>query len=275
MKQFIFSNFYLIVCLFILKNSAKGANDYSCLNNLNIKHNTNKPVFSQVDSSILDSTAYQKKFGLGLIGGTTGLGLDLFYKFSKHFAVRGGFNYFAFKLNNYKFSITSTATDGTKSLQTVLTNVDYDMNHGFALFEYNIGSKGWFRFVTGVALYTTKSAMASAKLITTYKFNDIQISGDDLGSGGGELYLKNKLSPYIGIGLGKLAPRKRVNISADIGTYYSGDYDIRNVVINPGLLLEGNKDNAPILARNLNADWRNKLYPVFNLRLGIRLSKIN
>jgi len=273
MKQFLFPFFYLVVPLLFL-NSAKGANIFKTFGELS-KFPEREIYFFKTDSSILDTTAYKKKWGIGLSGGSIGAGIDFFYKFNKHFALRGGFNYFAFKLNNYKFSITSTATDGTKSLQTVQTNLDFDMNHGFALFEYNIGSKGWFRFVTGVAFYPTKSAIASAKLITSVKFNDVTISGDDLGSGGGELYLKNKLSPYFGIGLGRLAPRKRVNISADIGTYYSGDYDIRNVVINPGLLLEGNKDNAPILARNLNADWRNKLYPVINLRLAIRLNKLN
>lgn len=227
---------------------------------------------TKLDSSKSTLIPFTKQYGVGLNGGTPGAGLDFYYKFHRHFGVRVGFNYLAYKLNDQQFSITNTATDGTKSIQKVQANLDFNMNNIAALVEYSVGQKGRVRFVTGIAYYPKKSAVADAKLISNAKFNDVEISGDDLGSGGGTLTFTSKISPYLGMSVGRLAPRKRVNFSADFGAYYLGNYDITNVVINPGLLLEGNKDNAPILARNLNADWRNKIFPVFNLRLGIRLN---
>lgn len=226
-----------------------------------------------VDSTAAQSAVFKSLYGLGLNGGTSGAGLDFYYQFHPHFAARVGFSYLAYKFNNRQFSITTTAADGTKSVQTVQANLDFNMNNVSALLEYSVGKKGRLRFVTGVAYYLKKSAIADAKLITNVKLNDVEISGEDLGSGGGTLTFTSKISPYLGMSVGRLAPRKRVNVSADLGAYYLGNYDITNVVINPGLLLDGNRDNAPILARNLNADWRNKIFPVFNLRLGIRLNK--
>lgn len=228
---------------------------------------------TKLDSSKSTLIPFTKQYGIGLNGGTPGGGIDFYYKFHRHFAIRAGFNYLAYKFSDQQFSLTTTASDGTKSVQTVQANLDFNMNNVSALLEYSVGQKGRLRFVTGVAYYLKKSAIADAKLITNAKLNDVEISGEDLGSGGGTLTFTSKISPYLGMSVGRLAPRKRVNVSADFGAYYLGNYDITNVVINPGLLLEGNKDNAPILVRNLNADWRNKIFPVFNLRLGIRLNK--
>jgi hypothetical protein len=68
-----------------------------------------------------------------------------------------------------------------------------------------------------------------------------------------------------------LHPRKRLNLSVDMGAYYKGNYKFGIDVSDDGLIQPQNEENAAILDRNFNAQFLNKIWPILNLRLAYRL----
>ena len=108
------------------------------------------------------------------------------------------------------------------------------------------------------------------EILSVIKFNDVTLNSDDIGSGNIQVGFSQKVSPYIGMGFGRTFPRKRMNVSFDLGTQYKGDYTVK-INMKPGLLLKQNEENAVALARNFNEKWYGHFFPVVNFRLAYRI----
>jgi hypothetical protein len=207
--------------------------------------------------------------GLNL-GITNGIGVDFAYRFAKHWAGRLAYNYADYTKNDYPFSYTSTNTDGTKTTQNFAFDAAVKLSNIALNFEYLPGAKGKFKLLGGFSYFPTNTFTAAGELTSTIKFNDVILNPEDLGSGNVVIGFKQKISPFIGMGFGRTFPRKRMNLSFDLGTYYKGDYKV-NINVNQGVILKQNEENAAIIERNLNAKWNQKLFPVLNFRLAYRL----
>ena len=213
----------------------------------------------------------KKDISIGLnLGVTNGVGVDVAYHFSKHWAGRLAFNYAHYAKNDYTYDIASTNSDGTKNNQKLSFDGAINFSNIALNFEFMPTKKGRFKLIGGVAYFPTNTLTVSGELASSIKFNDVLLNPEDLGSGDVTIGYSQKISPYIGMGFGRTFPRKRLNVSFDFGSYYKGDYKV-NIEVQPGAILEENESNAAILERNLNQNWYQKLMPVMNLRLAYRI----
>jgi hypothetical protein len=224
---------------------------------------------SQTTAAATEPTAapFQKSKAIGLnVGLLNAPGVEFAYKFAPHWAARISYGYMSYGVNNFSYTTTST-TAGTPT--SLLINAKANFDNINLAGEYSVGKKGRLRLIGGVAFFPKKTIEAGGSLTSSFKFNDVTITPEDIGSGTVTLGYSTKISPYLGIGIGRLIPRKRLNISFDMGAYYSGNYKV-NIDVKPGVILESNEDNAPIIERNLN-DALYKVIPSFNFRIAYKL----
>lgn len=204
------------------------------------------------------------------VGVSNGLGLDVAYRFAKHWAGRMAFNYAKYTKEGYTYDIVSTNPDGTKNLQKLSFDAGVKLSNLALNAEFTPGSKGRFKLIGGLSFFPTNTITAGGELASTIKFNDVVLNPEDLGNGFVTIGFKQKVAPFLGMGFGRTFPRKRINVSFDMGAYYKGDYTV-DIKVNPGAILKENEENGAILARNFNENWYQKVWPVMNLRLAYRL----
>jgi hypothetical protein len=213
-----------------------------------------------------------KHLTLGISAGVTNVpGVDLAYKFRPHWTVRLGFGYLDYVKNNFITGVNTKDASGVDVSKSITANIAAHFSNISGLVEYGVGQKGRFRLIAGAAFFPQKTFTASGELLSNVQLNAVNLLPSDLGSGGFELSFAQKVSPFIGFGVGRATPRRRLNLSFDFGTYYMGDYRLKINVTQEGTLLRENEANGPIIERNLNARFRNKLLPSGNLRLAYRL----
>jgi hypothetical protein len=98
------------------------------------------------------------------------------------------------------------------------------------------------------------------------KLNDMVITASEVGAMKGTYTTASKIAPYIGVGLGRTVPKKRIGLSLDLGAIYKGEPMLDIVATG---LLKGNESNEAILNRNFKPlQW----HPVVNLRLAVKLN---
>jgi hypothetical protein len=233
------------------------------------ENSTNATSNALLDS--LKNANALRHLSLGVSAGVTNLpGLDLAYKFLPHFTLRVGFGYFDYQKNNFRYDITSKNAVGETFTKSVSMNVAAHFSNASGLVEYSAGQKGRFRIIAGAAFFMQKKLTASGELMNDAELNAISLKPSDVGSGDVAISFAQKLSPYLGFGIGRATPRRRLNLSLDAGAYYMSDYRVK-ININPGVLLKENEQNGPIIEKNLNAKFLNKVLPSLNLRMAYRL----
>ena len=235
------------------------------------------PIFGQASLDALKGTpaatspTFTKNVAIGLnVGVTNGIGLDVAYRFARHWAGKLAINYADYAYNDYTYSYVNTNSDGTKTTQTFSMDAGVNLSNLGLNVEYSPGAKGRFKIVGGLSYFPTNTITASGEILTAIKFNDVVLNSEDLGSGDITITTGSKIAPYLGLGFGRTFPRKRLNVSFDLGAQYKGDYKVA-INVNPGVILKENEENAAVLARNFNEKWYGKVWPVLNLRLAYRL----
>ena len=213
----------------------------------------------------------KKQMAVGLnVGIVNGVGIDVAYRFAKHWAGRLAYNHARYTKENYTYDIQSTNPDGTVNLQKLSFDGGIKLSNIALNAEFTPGQKGRFRLIGGLSYFPTNTITIGGELASTVKFNDVQLNSEDLGNGLVTISNTQKIAPFLGMGFGRTFPRKRINVSFDMGAYYKGDYTV-DIKVNPGAILKANEENGVILARNFNKNWYNKVWPVMNLRLAYRI----
>ena len=236
------------------------------------------PIFGQDTTAALKSApvittpvVFAKNVAIGLnVGITNGIGLDVAYRFSKHWAGKLAFSYADYEYKGYTYDIVSTSSDGTKNTQTLSFDAGVKLSSLALNFEYSPGPKGRFKLVGGLSYLPTNKITGSGEVLTKFKFNDVVLNPEELGSGAVTVGFSQTIAPYLGMGFGRTFPRKRLNLSFDMGAQYKGDYRVA-IAIKQGALDKKNEENAAILERNFNEKWYGKIWPVMNLRLAYRI----
>jgi hypothetical protein len=72
------------------------------------------------------------------------------------------------------------------------------------------------------------------------------------------------VSPYLGLGLGRIVPWKRLSVGLDAGAYFRGK---PKTELNATGLLKTNENNQQTLQNNLE---NKRIWPALNLRVGLR-----
>jgi hypothetical protein len=195
---------------------------------------------------------------VGFNFGTKALaGLDVLVKTDRRFGFRFGFNYLDITVRDY-------ATDFNKYSKEV--------NFAGSMYMSSVEGQGmvslWndnLRLVTGLNFNDRNGFDLSVKLDDSLAVNDVVLSPDELGYVQGYISWKRKVSPYVGVSVGKSIPRKRWNANFDAGIYLKGKPTFR---MNATNLLRSNERNEELIEDKLSfVTW----YPVLNFRLGYRI----
>ena len=164
-------------------------------------------LFGQATSA--DSTkSCDYRLMTSLPAGTSGFGLDFKYNCGIHTA-RIGYSMIPF---HYATVVDMGLSMGADA------KVTYNNLH--LIYDVQPFKKAaWFRVNAGAAYYTNASAVAKltpqeavdAKIVTLTpeEIGDVTITVDSKG-----------FAPYLGIGLGRAVPKKKVNVNFDFGSYY-------------------------------------------------------
>jgi hypothetical protein len=229
-----------------------------------------KVVDSLEISGIPNLPSFAKSVAIGLnIGLPNGIGVDVAYRFSKHLAVKMAVNYADYAQKDIRYSYTTTV-NGIPTQQVISMDASVNLSNAALNFEYSPGRLGRFRLIGGLAYFPKNTLIAGGQTLSNIKFNDVILNSDDIGSGTIQIGFSQPISPFIGMGLGRTFPRKRLNIGLDLGTQYKGDYTVK-INVKQGLLTKQNEENAVKLARNFNEKWYGHFFPVVNLRLAYRI----
>jgi hypothetical protein len=237
---------------------------------------TNQPmsVRKVVDSSEMSSIPTLPKFtknvAVGLnVGLVNGVGLDVAYRFAKHLTAKFAVNYADYTQKDFRYTYTTTV-NGIPTQQIISLDASVNLSNVALNLEYSPGRLGRFKLIGGLAYFPQNTLTVGGQTLSNIKFNDVILNSDDLGSGTIQVGFSQPISPFIGMGLGRTFPRKRLNIGLDLGTQYKGDYTVK-INVKQGLLTKQNEENAVKLARNFNEKWYGHFFPVVNLRLAYRI----
>jgi hypothetical protein len=144
-------------------------------------------------------------------------------------------------------------------------DIKVDQSNVELLADLSLTKKGGIRLTVGGAYGMKNEYSGKLSYKGSVAINEIVVTSEDMGYMKILYTTKSKISPYIGLGLGRIVPKRRVNLSLDLGTYYRDSPVIKVEATN---LLKRNVENEEALNRNLKEF---KWYPVANLRLAVKL----
>lgn len=258
-------------------------------------------LFAATTISAQETTTKQKKenkfglanrVGVGVGYGTEGLGFDVAIPLTQYVQVRAGLNIFpnikfhektnVEYIGNVSYDYNGTQVGGPVEIQDeVRLNAKFGRTYGDLKFDcYPFGNRSSF-FVTagfsfggGDLLKVTGHSSEIPALQQEAKnygvtIGDYDIPFDEDGNINGGVQVNN-FRPYLGLGFGRLIPKKRVGFRFEIGAQFQGTpkvyyYDENNskVVVDVKSAVDGeDKDD---IAKVM--DWL-KVYPV--LKFSIR-----
>jgi hypothetical protein len=256
-------NFCLLICL-LISYHVGGQTLSEASSNV-------APSADSLTSWIASARIPSKNISVGLnLGVSNGIGLDLAYRFSGHWAAKVAYNYANFTKNDYTYNIVSTSASGVVDVKTLSFDVAARFSNLAFNLEYSPSVAGRFKFISGFSYFFHNTVAVGAQAISIIRVNDVQLTSDDIGSGNVEVGFNSKVSPFVGLGFGRTFPRKRMSVNFDLGTYYKTNYKVA-IRVREGIFLAKNEENAAILTRNFNDKWYGKFWPLINFRLAYKL----
>lgn len=165
----------------------------------------------------------QGGFSVGAKAGTTGLGIEAAYGLTERVNIRGG-------IALYDFTITYTTEDRDPDVEFEL---DSD-NQAINLFVDYLPFKRFLRF-TGGLVYQGPSFKGVGTPVESYTDpqSGVTIPADQMGSVELELAFEEKISPYLGFGLGNSVYKNRLTLSFDAGVIFSGKPTVTSRTFGP------------------------------------------
>lgn len=201
---------------------------------------------------------------VGISTGTNALvGVDLAFHVAPMLNVRVGYNHLTYKALGAKpdFSMIGLKVPEGK----IQVDADVNLSNANLLLEFAPFKKRRFRLVVGASYAPDMYYSSTLSYAGNIALNDMIVSPDEIGMLNVKVTHKSKISPYLGIGIGRAVPTKRVAVGLDLGAYYR-DSPVVSIIATK--LLAGNVNNETPLNNNLKPY---KWFPVVNLRLAVRL----
>lgn len=189
------------------------------------------------------SNGYPYPFALGVHMGTTGVGLHLYQPLGPKFGLRVGASYMPFSThiagtyNNYATRSDVKAKSGNVSLA-----------FGWTPFSQQGGFFRSFNVQLGGAYFYKLDGELSTRLRDPYKFGEIDVHPDHVGTIKTEVEWKKTVNPYAGIGWSNIVIDSRFSMHIDLGCYYLSK---PSVSMEATGLLEENVNNAATIERNM------------------------
>ena len=217
------------------------------------------------NTTVVRDTArnFTNNSSVSIFAGVTGLGLELSYLIlpSNRLYLRGGISHIGYsKLYNFEFNPRS------------FIKIDPDLKLGIVYLglDYLPFKKSSLYVTTGVGYtYNMRTAIV-ANTTTGLDISGTFISAEDFGKINFEIKW-NKITPFIGIGIGRAVPKRRFGVSAELGSYYIGSPKLQMEYT--GILEITNIDEAlPKIEKNM-AGYAFLPYLLVKFRYGIHLGK--
>ncbi|MCB0662666.1 MAG: hypothetical protein KDC24_08000 [Saprospiraceae bacterium] len=125
--------------------------------------------------------------------------------------------------------------------------------------------KKWIRVLAGMGFYTQNYFSIKVALAENTTINDLELSPDEVGYGYGRVWWKNKINPFIGLGIGRSIPKTKWNFSADFLWIYKGNPSFNMEATN---LVRTNERNEALIEEKLQFI---KWIPSFSFRISRRI----
>ena len=204
-------------------------------------------------------------YAIGVNSGTAGwFGFDFQFQFSKHFGFSANYHHLKVSVAN----LTVNASNFGFTDQSLLMHADMNLSTAGLNLEVMPFRKPWFRLVAGAALGLNNEILTRITFDEEMMLNDFVIEPERIGSITGRYQSAGTILPYVGIGLGRGVPKRRVGVGLELGAFYRGAPKID--LLSDGLLSD-NEHNGPVLEENLQQiQW----HPKIAVRLAVRLGRI-
>ncbi|MFD2966728.1 hypothetical protein [Sphingobacterium bambusae] len=188
-------------------------------------------------------SGYPNPFALGVHVGTTGVGLHIYQPLGNHFGLRLGGSFMPFH----------TDIVGNYSNRDVRSDVSAKANNvsllvGWAPFSQQRGFFRSFNIQVGGAYFFDLSGKLESRLVEGYRYGDINVHPDRVGTITTNVNWKETVNPYAGIGWSNIVLDSRFSVSIDLGAYYLSK---PTVTMEATGLLEENVNNAPTIENNI------------------------
>ena len=202
------------------------------------------------------------RVAVGVGVGTEGIGFDAAVPITKYLQARVGVNIVP------KININTTATV-SGSYQGVEFSDDMDVTGKLSRTTFDV--TGGFSFGGGDLMSITGHSDKLAQEIATGKsygieIGDYKIPVDENGNVSGGIKVKD-FRPYVGLGFGRLIPKKRFGVRFELGAQFQGA---------PTVYADGQGDLSKVIGQDTDDDISKfmdylKVYPVLKLSLRGRI----
>jgi hypothetical protein len=211
--------------------------------------------YSQETTSLVKK---QTPISVGLNIGTQSFpGLDFTLSPYKNLNLR-----IAYGFINYK--IRDAESDFGRLPDDLKLDGDVQMSNFSIVLERTIW-KEWIRIAAGFGLFQQNRLAVKVQLSNSQTINDLELSPEEIGYGYGEVEWKNRLNPYLGLGIGRAIPKNKWNFSCDLGFFYKGAPRFDMQATN---LLRTNERNEDLIEEKLQFI---KWIPNINIRISRRI----
>lgn len=218
------------------------------------------PLFAQdapVKKGLIRFREWQYALGVSL--GSKGAGADMAFRVRPSWHLRAGLNYLhgsfgqqAFDLGSFGLSGNNWLFSGKIRQHSAEIMIDYAVLHE------------QIRAVVGLAIHPGNRINGTFVLRDSVQFNEVKIAPEEMGQIDASLRYGHLASPYLGVGLGRVVPWRRLSVGLDAGAYFRGK---PSTDLQATGLLETNDNNRQQLQNNLQ---NKRIWPALNLRIGLR-----
>lgn len=208
-------------------------------------------VFSRVQAHVKSdsipesaySNGYPFPYALGVHMGTTGVGLHVYKPLGPKFGFRVGASYMPFNT-----SISGNYNNRAVRSEVTAKSGNLSLAFGWTPFAQQSGFFRSFNVQLGGAYFFKLDGELTTRLRDPYKYGDISILPDYVGTITTQVNWKKTINPYAGIGWSNIIIDSRFSMHIDLGAYYLSE---PRVSMKASGLLEENTNNTAILERNM------------------------
>jgi hypothetical protein len=223
------------------------------------------PATNPIPSAVIEPIAPTiKHIAIGLSTGTSLVGIDGAINLNRFFNARIGLNYGNFHYEKENFYIPTPELENIKFHM----NAHVKMSNLSLLGEFKLFKGGAIRIVAGAAYCFKNQIVMLGTPNKNYYFNDVEFDPDEIGTVGSTISFKSSVSPYMALAFGRAVPKKRLNFSAEIGTYYKG---APQIAVDATAALRENVRLGPVLTNNFADIKMYHFLPALSLRLAYKI----
>lgn len=199
------------------------------------------------------------QYALGANLGSKGAGADIAFRISPHWHLRGQLNYLQGSLGKHQFDLGSFGlSDNTWLFSGKIRQHAIEVLVDYAVLHEQV------RAVVGIAVHPGNRINGTFVLRDSVQFNEVRVAPEDMGQIDASIHYRRLVSPYMGLGLGRVVPWQRLSLALDAGVYFRGK---PHAQLDATGLLYTNENNQAQLQNNLQ---NKSIWPALNLRVGLR-----